>query len=85
MGRTITFLTAHDGFTLADLVSFNRKHNLANGEDDRDGDNHNNSWNHGMEGPSSDHPAVSPAQPPDPQSAGVADARPRGSHAVDGG
>ena len=53
-GRTITFLTAHDGFTLADLVSFNRKHNLANGENDRDGDNHNNSWNHGVEGPSSD-------------------------------
>jgi glycogen operon protein len=47
VGRTINFLTAHDGFTLADLVSFNRKHNLANGEDNRDGDNHNNSWNHG--------------------------------------
>ena len=57
VGRTITFLTAHDGFTLADLVSFDRKHNLANGENDRDGDNHNNSWNHGVEGPSSD-PAV---------------------------
>ncbi|MFM7170423.1 MAG: glycogen debranching protein, partial [Cyanobium sp.] len=57
VGRTITFLTAHDGFTLADLVSYDRKHNLANGEDDRDGDNHNNSWNHGVEGPSSD-PAV---------------------------
>ena len=54
MGRTINFLTAHDGFTLADLVSFDRKHNLANGEDDRDGDNHNNSWNHGVEGPCSD-------------------------------
>jgi len=56
-GRTINFLTAHDGFTLADLVTYNRKHNLANGENDRDGDNHNNSWNHGVEGPSSD-PAV---------------------------
>ena len=54
-GQCITFLTAHDGFTLADLVSFNGKHNLANGEDNRDGDNHNNSWNHGIEGPSSDH------------------------------
>jgi glycogen operon protein len=54
-GQCITFLTAHDGFTLADLVSFNGKHNLANGEDNRDGDNHNNSWNHGVEGPSSDH------------------------------
>jgi glycogen operon protein len=54
-GQCVTFLTAHDGFTLADLVSFNGKHNLANGEDNRDGDNHNNSWNHGVEGPSSDH------------------------------
>ena len=57
-GQCITFLTAHDGFTLADLVSFNGKHNLANGEDDRDGDNHNNSWNHGVEGPSTDHAVV---------------------------
>ncbi len=56
-GRSITFLTAHDGFTLADLVSYDRKHNLANGENDRDGDNHNNSWNHGVEGPCSD-PAI---------------------------
>ncbi len=54
-GQCITFLTAHDGFTLADLVSYNQKHNLANGENNRDGDNHNNSWNHGVEGPSSDH------------------------------
>jgi len=53
-GQCITFLTAHDGFSLADLVSFNGKHNLANGEDNRDGDNHNNTWNHGVEGPSSD-------------------------------
>ena len=57
LGRSITFLTAHDGFTLADLVSYSRKHNLANGEDNRDGDNHNNNWNHGAEGPCSD-PAV---------------------------
>ena len=55
VGRSITFVTAHDGFTLADLVSYNGKHNLANGEANRDGDNHNNSWNHGVEGPSSDH------------------------------
>jgi glycogen operon protein len=53
-GQCVTFLTAHDGFTLADLVSFNGKHNLANGEDNRDGDNHNNSWNHGVEGPTTD-------------------------------
>jgi len=57
LGRSITFLTAHDGFTLADLVSYSQKHNLANGEDNRDGDNHNNNWNHGAEGPCSD-PAV---------------------------
>ena len=54
MGHSVNFITAHDGFTLADLVSYNRKHNLANGEDNRDGDNHNNSWNHGLEGPTTD-------------------------------
>ena len=53
LGRSITFLTAHDGFTLTDLVSYSQKHNLANGEDNRDGDNHNNNWNHGAEGPCS--------------------------------
>jgi glycogen operon protein len=53
-GRSINFVTAHDGFTLHDLVSYNDKHNLANGEDNRDGDPHNNSWNHGVEGPSTD-------------------------------
>lgn len=53
-GRSINLITAHDGFTLHDLVSYNDKHNLANGEDNRDGDSHNNSWNHGVEGPSTD-------------------------------
>src|SRR5699024_9015840 len=43
---SINFITAHDGFTLRDLVSFNEKHNEANGEDGRDGDSHNRSWNH---------------------------------------
>lgn len=47
---SINFLTSHDGFTLYDLVSFNHKHNLANGENNRDGDNHNLSWNSGEEG-----------------------------------
>ncbi|MFL0777859.1 MAG: glycogen debranching protein GlgX [Prochlorococcus sp.] len=56
-GRSVNFITAHDGFTLKDLVSYNRKHNLANGENNRDGENHNNSWNHGVEGPCSD-PAI---------------------------
>ena len=49
---SINFVTAHDGFTLADLVSYNEKHNVANGEDNRDGESHNRSWNHGEEGPS---------------------------------
>jgi glycogen operon protein len=47
---SINFLTSHDGFTLRDLVSFDQKHNRANGEDNRDGDNHNLSWNSGKEG-----------------------------------
>ncbi len=51
---SINFVTAHDGFTLADLVSYNDKHNDANGEDNRDGENHNLSWNCGVEGPTDD-------------------------------
>jgi glycogen operon protein len=51
---SVNFVTAHDGFTLADLVSYNEKHNEANGEDNRDGHNHNLSWNCGVEGPSDD-------------------------------
>jgi glycogen operon protein len=51
---SINFVTAHDGFTLTDLVSYNDKHNEANGEDNRDGDNHNRSWNCGAEGPTDD-------------------------------
>jgi len=51
---SINFIAAHDGFTLADLVSYNDKHNDANGESNRDGHNHNLSWNFGVEGPSSD-------------------------------
>ena len=51
---SINFITAHDGFTLHDLVSYNDKHNEANGEENRDGENHNRSWNSGAEGPSDD-------------------------------
>ncbi|EAR23432.1 Glycogen debranching enzyme GlgX [Nitrococcus mobilis Nb-231] len=51
---SINFVTAHDGFTLEDLVSYNEKHNEANGEGNRDGENHNLSWNCGAEGPSDD-------------------------------
>ena len=57
-GRTpvasVNFVTAHDGFTLHDLVSYNGKHNDANGEDNRDGDNNNRSWNCGAEGRTDD-------------------------------
>src|SRR5439155_2137390 len=51
---SINFVTAHDGFTLADLVSYNEKHNEANGEDGNDGESHNRSWNSGVEGPTDD-------------------------------
>jgi len=52
--HSINFVTCHDGFTLADLVSYNRKHNEANGEDNRDGADENFSWNCGVEGPTDD-------------------------------
>ena len=51
---SINFVTAHDGFTIADLVSYNEKHNEGNGENNQDGENHNLSWNHGVEGPTTD-------------------------------
>jgi isoamylase len=54
---SINFVTAHDGFTLRDLVSYDQKHNEANGEDGQDGESHNRSWNCGEEGPTDD-PAV---------------------------
>jgi isoamylase len=52
--QSINFVTCHDGFTLNDLVSYNRKHNEANGENNRDGSDYNLSWNCGTEGPSDD-------------------------------
>ena len=55
--QSINFVTCHDGFTLNDLVSYNGKHNEANGEDNRDGSNDNLSWNCGVEGPTDD-PAI---------------------------
>jgi glycogen operon protein len=51
---SVNFVTAHDGFTLRDLVSYNEKHNDANGEDNNDGESHNRSYNHGAEGPTDD-------------------------------
>jgi isoamylase len=55
---SINFVTCHDGFPLADLVSYNGKHNEANGEENRDGTDDNRSWNCGVEGPASDDPEV---------------------------
>jgi isoamylase len=51
---SVNFITAHDGFTLSDLVSYNDKHNEANGENNQDGNSNNRSWNHGAEGPTDD-------------------------------
>jgi glycogen debranching enzyme GlgX len=56
--RSVNYITAHDGFTLADLVSYETKRNHANGEDNRDGTNDNLSWNNGIEGPSADAATV---------------------------
>lgn len=55
--KSLNFVTCHDGFTLWDLVSYNQKHNLDNGEENRDGANDNLSWNHGVEG-ETDDPAI---------------------------
>lgn len=55
--HSVNYVTCHDGFTLNDLVSYNHKHNHANGEDGRDGENNNHSYNHGCEGPT-DHPEI---------------------------
>ena len=51
---SVNFVTAHDGFTVRDLVSYEDKHNEANGEDNRDGTDNNRSWNHGVEGETDD-------------------------------
>jgi isoamylase len=55
---SVNFVTAHDGFNLNDLVSYNDKHNEANGEDSRDGHSNNCSWNHGVEGPTDDREII---------------------------
>jgi glycogen operon protein len=52
--QSVNFITCHDGFTLNDLVSYNQKHNEANGDNNRDGNDDNRSWNHGVEGPTAD-------------------------------
>jgi isoamylase len=58
-GASVNFVTAHDGFTLRDLVSYNDKHNEANGEDNNDGESHNRSWNCGAEGETQDAEVLS--------------------------
>jgi isoamylase len=55
---SVNFITSHDGYTLNDLVSYNDKHNEPNGDENRDGDNHNRSWNCGVEGPTDDDPKI---------------------------
>ncbi len=62
--RSVNFVASHDGFALADIVTYARKHNEANGEDNRDGHDANHSWNHGVEGPSDD-PAIRAARKSD--------------------
>jgi glycogen debranching enzyme len=62
--RSVNFIAAHDGFTLADTVAYAERHNHANGEDNRDGHADNHSWNNGVEGPSSD-PAIVAARAAD--------------------
>ena len=64
---SINFVTAHDGFTLRDLVSYNEKHNEANGEDNRDGESHNRSWNCGVEGPTDDPEIIALRAPAEAQ------------------
>ncbi|MEM8883888.1 MAG: alpha-amylase family glycosyl hydrolase [Planctomycetota bacterium] len=59
--RSLNFISAHDGFTLRDMVSYDEKHNLANGEQNRDGRDHEPSWNHGVEG-ETDDPAIRAAR-----------------------
>jgi isoamylase len=54
--NSINFVTSHDGFTMNDMVSYNHKHNQANGEENRDGDNNNHSFNYGVEGPTDRKP-----------------------------
>ena len=69
---SINYVACHDGFTLYDATAYNEKHNEANLEDNRDGHNHNLSWNCGVEGPTDDPAVVGTARAPDPQPAGDA-------------
>ena len=79
---SINFVAAHDGFTLNDLVSYNDKHNEANGEDNRDGHSHNLSANYGVEGPTDDPQIRAARLRPDAQHAGHPAAVARHAHAA---
>ena len=72
---SVNFVTCHDGFTLNDLVSYDAKHNEANGEGNRDGNDQNLSWNCGVEGPTNDPAIEASARPPGPQLPGDRPAR----------
>ena len=74
--HSINFITSHDGFTLNDLVSYNHKHNEANGEQNRDGDNNNYSYNYGVEGPTTRRGDRDGSPSPDQEHAGVAAVEP---------
>ena len=71
---SINFVTAHDGFTLCDLVSYNEKHNEANGDNNSDGSDNNDSWNMGAEGPTDDPDDQRDARAADAEFPGDADA-----------
>ena len=82
--QSINFVTCHDGFTLNDLVSYNVKHNEANGEGNRDGTDDNRSWNCGVEGPTDDPAIEAVAQPPGEEFPRADAARGRHADAADG-
>ena len=69
---SLNFITAHDGFTMTDLVSYDRKHNEANGEQNRDGHGDNRSYNHGFEGRTEDEAILARARPDPAQPDGLA-------------
>ena len=79
---SVNLITVHDGFTLRDLVSYDDKHNEANGENNRDGTSDNESWNCGAEGPTTDPDILRAARPPVPGHAHHADAVLRGADAA---
>ena len=82
---SVNFVTAHDGFNLNDLVSYNDKHNEENGEGNRDGHSNNHSWNHGIEGPTEDAEVTDTSRATEAQSDRDDDAFSRHADAAGGG